>query len=161
MLPLSERVGSLRHLVETVNACALPGCTLKYEPFMETMWYAVRRGYVPHESACFVAHGCRHGFNPGIDCDHQALQGHRWFANYKSAFMNAAAVSKAIASRVASAKTVDLGEWSDSLAADVRDCFDHSRIFPMGCVAKKGTTDMRPTSEHSRTGVNAATSLEF
>ena len=158
---MRERVGGLRQLVETVNACALPGCTLKYDSFVCTLWNAAQQGYVPHDSAHFVAQGLRHGFNPGIDCDHPALQGHRWFSNYGSALMNAAAVSKAITSRLQSQKTIDLGEWSAPLAAELRDCFDHSRIFPMGCVAKKDTSDMRPTSDHSRTGVNDATIMDF
>ena len=118
---MRERVGSLRQLVETVNACALPGCTLKYDSFICTLWNSAQQGYVPWDSASFVAQGLRHGFNPGIDCDHQALQGHCWFNNYKSALMNAAAVSKAIASRLNCQKTIDLGEWCGLRAAELRE----------------------------------------
>ena len=52
--------------------------------------------------------------------------------------------------------------WSDVLAYGVREYFDSSCIFPMGCVAKKLEPDKkRPTSDHTRTGLNAATCMDF
>ena len=44
----------------------------------------------------------------------------------------------------------------------VRASFAATAIFPMGAVAKPmEPTELRPTDDHSRTGLNAATSLDF
>lgn len=157
---VADTVGALRHIVASQNACALPGCSLNYETFVPAIWEAVRTGYVSHADARFVTDGCRYGFMAGVDV--ARLAGHRWFNNYKSSLESRSAVTAAIQTRVDSSKTIDLGVWSDLLGAELRDYFSSSCIFPMGCVAKKLEPDKkRPTSDHTRTGLNAATCLEY
>ena len=55
-------VAAMRARVEATNACALPGCAIKYDNFMHAMWRAVAHGHVEHAAASFVAGGLRHGF---------------------------------------------------------------------------------------------------
>ena len=78
--PFAE-VWKLTKLVEEVNACALPGCTIKYEKFLPVMWRAVARGFVSHEHATFVARGLRHGFDAGVQ--RSKLKGRRARASLK------------------------------------------------------------------------------
>ena len=143
-----------------MGACALPGVSVKFDTFIPCMWRAVATGHVEHRDAVFVADGLRHGFTAGIDVS--SLSGHRWFANYKSAVEGRGAVTPAIMKRVEAGKTLQLGTWSNSLAHDVKNLFSSSAIFPMGAVGKAGsTTDLRPTDDHTRTGVNSASTLDF
>ena len=73
----------LQGVVESQNACALPGCTIKYDSFLTCMWRAVSRGYVKQWDAELVANGLRNGFDCGV-CREQA-KGKRVFRNYQSA----------------------------------------------------------------------------
>ena len=149
-----------RSIVEDQNACALPGCSIKYENFLTSMWRAVQRGFVAHDDAIFVADGLRHGFTLGVDV--AKMRGHRRFSNYKSAMDAAASVAKAVSKRVESGKTLDLGVWTPALDEALRAMFDSTAIFPMGAVAKSVVEyedEKRPTDDHSRTGLNAATSM--
>ena len=149
-----------RSIVEDQNACALPGCSIKYENFLTSMWRAVQRGFVAHDDAIFVADGLRHGFTLGVDV--AKMRGHRRFSNYKSAMDAAASVAKAVSKRVESGKTLDLGVWTPALDEALRAMFDSTAIFSMGTVAKSVVEyedEKRPTDDHSRTGLNAATSM--
>ena len=149
-----------RAIVEDQNACALPGCSIKYESFLTSMWRAVQRGYVAHDDAIFIADGLRHGFTLGVDVT--KMHGHRRFSNYKSALDAAASVAKAVAKRVEAGKTLDLGVWTPALDESLREMFDSTAIFPMGAVDKTVVEydgEKRPTDDHSRTGLNAATSM--
>jgi hypothetical protein len=165
-LPSSERpaegialVSRLRSVVEEAGACALPGVSVKYESFMPCMWRAVATGWVKHEDAVFVADGLRNGFTAGIDVSR--LAGHRWFSNYQSAVEGREPVTRAIMKRVQAGKTLLLGRWTDTLASDIKSLFGASAIFPMGATGKPlEPTELRPTDDHTRTGVNAATVLE-
>ena len=148
----------LRSLVETEGACALPGCTIKYESFTQVMWRAVQRGFVRHNDAIFLADGLRYGFKLGVDTT--KMHGHRQFNNYKSAVEAAESVSKAVQERVDAHKTVDLGPSTSRLELAVRSLFTASCIFPMGAVGKsveEYVNEKRPTDDHTRTGLNAAT----
>ena len=163
--PSSEGLGQLaelRHLVQTQGACSLPGCTVRYETFIPVMWRAVARGYVAHQDACFVNDGLRHGFMAGVAIERMA--GHRWFRNYPTSLDNRGAVVEATMKRVASSKTMDLGVWTSSLAQALRATFAATAICPIGAVAKNALYapgEFRPTSDHTRTGLNAATDLSF
>ena len=44
-------VAAMRARVEETNACALPGCAIKYDTFIPAMWRAVAHGHVEHEHA--------------------------------------------------------------------------------------------------------------
>jgi len=124
------------------------------------MWKAVAKGFVRHEDACFVADGLRYGFTAGVDIT--KMPGHRWFKNYESSLSAREPVTRAIMKRVQAQKTLDLGVWSSRLGDLVRASFAATAIFPMGAVAKPlEPTELRPTDDHSRTGLNAATSLDF
>lgn len=150
----------LRSHVERENACALPGVTIIYENFIPVMWKAVRAGWVSHDHATFVGEGLRYGFKAGVMIDQ--LQGHRWFRNYPSSIGARVAVTAATLDRVKLKKTVCLGTWTDSLARAIRASFAASFIFPLGAVAKPLEPEkMRPTSDHTRTGLNAATDMSF
>ena len=153
-------VDKLRSIVEVQNACALPGCSIKYNSFMSTMWRAVQRGFVAHYDATFIAEGLRHGFSLGVDVT--KMRGHRRFSNYKSAIDAAASVAKAVRARVEAGKTLDLGGWTPTLDEALRAMYESTAIFPMGAVAKSVVEyddEKRPTDDHSRTGLNAATSM--
>ena len=71
-------------------------------------------------------------------------------------------VAKAVAKRVEAGKTLDLGVWTPALDESLREMFDSTAIFPMGAVDKTVVEydgEKRPTDDHSRTGLNAATSI--
>jgi hypothetical protein len=153
----------MRGIVESQNACALPGCTIKYDSFLTCMWRAVSRGYVKQWDAEFVANGLRNGFDCGV-CREQA-KGKRVFRNYQSAVDARSSVAKAVNSRLGKGKSLALGPWaaveSALKTAGVHDYF----LFPMGATPKKDSPDpanpvMRPTDDHSRTGLNAITVMD-
>lgn len=148
----------LTELVRSENACALPGVSIRYDSFLDCMWAAVRAGYVQDHHARFVAEGLRWGFSFGVDV--AALKGQRIFKNYESTILARDAVSRALQTRVEAGKTLCLGQWSARLFTYVKERFDNFFVFPMGAVQKAlEPGDYRPTSDHSRTGLNAATSL--
>lgn len=150
----------LRHLVFSENACALPGVTVRYDTFIPAMWSAVAKGYVEPKHASFVSEGLRYGFLAGVQV--QKLTGHRWFRNYPTAVAARDAVTRATMKRVEGGKTLHLGPWSDALGRTVRATFGSSFIVPLGAVPKPlEPTEMRPTSDHTRTGLNANTDLSF
>ena len=150
-----DEVRRLTTLVETENACALPGCTIVYDRFVPVLQRAMSRGYVRDIFGNYVLQGLRYGFNLGVE--RGALRGRRKFKNYKSAYDGHTAVSAAIQSRVDNGKTLRIGPWSvvkDALGNMFRDYF----VFPMGAVPKPHQPEvMRPTSDHTKTGFNAAT----
>ena len=150
-----------RHVVENTNACALPGCNIKYDSFISKMWEAVAGGAdIPRHKAQFIHDGLTHGFKMGIDVE--KIRGHRWFNNYASAYEHAPKVRKAIGKRLESGKTLALGHWNSALARTIRGYFEKSAIFPMGAVEKPLEPDSaRPISDHTRTGLNSATELGF
>ena len=64
--PGLAEMARLRAVVESENACALPGCSIKYNSFMSTMWRAVQRGFVLHDDAVYIAEGLQNGFSLGV-----------------------------------------------------------------------------------------------
>jgi hypothetical protein len=158
-----EELFRLRRLVENENACALPGCTIKYDSFLTCMRRAVSRGYVHVRHAEFVEHGLTHGFDCGVQ--RELLFGKRVFSNYKSAEEARSSVTKAIQSRLKKGKSLALGAWSVVETALKAAGVDTYFLFPMGAVAKKDSPDptnpiMRPTDDHSKTGLNKATCMD-
>ena len=121
------------------------------------MWRAVARGFVEHRYAVFVANGLRHGFEAGVQ--RHLLRGQRVFKNYKSAVEAMPQVARATQKRIDSGKTLMLGTWLDKrrdLCDEIRDFF----VFPIGAVPKPlEPTEVRPASDHTRTGLNGATVL--
>ena len=58
-------------------------------------------------------------------------------------------------------KTLHLGTWTTKLADGIKSLFRASSIFPLGATPKPlEPTELRPIDDHSRTGLNAASSLE-
>ena len=94
---------AMKNIVETSNACELPGVSIKYGPFLECMWRAVEKGFVDQSKASFVAEGLKSGFMAGVDVT--KLRGHRWFKNYPPALEARRAVTKANNKRVGAFKT--------------------------------------------------------
>ena len=151
---------AMRDVVETGNACDLPGVGIKYGPFLECMWRSVSRGFVDKDKALFCAEGLKSGFMCGVDVN--LMTGHRWFKNYPPAIEARHAVTIANNQRVATGKTLALGVWSAGLGSLVRSAFRATAIAPLNAVPKPMEPDkVRPTTDHTRTGFNAATSLEF
>ena len=63
--------------------------------------------------------------------------------------------------RVEAGKTLLIGTWRSAMAQALTNMFTDSAIFPLGAVPKPlEPTEMRPTDDHSRTGVNAATDMD-
>ena len=154
------QIAHLRHLVDSVNACALPGVTIKYDTFIPCMWRAVALGYVRHDHAKFVYDGCTYGFKCGIDTSR--MVGHRWFKNYRSAIEARDSVTRSTMKRVEAGKTILLGDWNQNLASRTRSYFSSTAIFAMGAVQKAlEVNEWRATSDHTRSGLNAATVLDF
>ena len=144
--------------MEETNACNLPGSTIKYDSFMPVMWRAVARGYVEHDHAVFVANGLRYGFEAGVQ--REVLKGQqRAFKNYKSAVVAMDRVARATQKRIDGGRTLMLGDWwvlRDALYDEIPEFF----VFPMSAVAKPmEPTEVRPASDHTKTGLNAATVL--
>ena len=155
-----DRLFDLQNLVERENACALPGCSLKFDTFVPFMWAAAKKGYVRPDQAAFIYNGMCHGFTCGIDISSLSKSGYRFFENYKAATDAESQVADAIQTRVDAQKTLDLGPWSDWLEWLLKTFYAACFIFPMGAVAKKLESAVkRPTSDHTRTGLNAATDL--
>ena len=134
---------AMREIVETSNACELPGVSIKYGPFLDCMWRAVERGFVDRDKASFVAEGLKSGFMAGVDVS--KLRGHRWFRNYPPALEARRAVTKANNKRVGAFKTLALGVWSASLGSLVRATFGATAIAPLNAVPKPMEKDeVRP-----------------
>ena len=159
-------VAELRARVFSTNACdAIPGCPIKIETFLPRMWSAVAKGFIPQAEGEQLQEGLLRGFKLGVDPS--LMAGHRWFQNYPSATTTGrTGVAAAIAKRVNGGKTLSLGPMVDGLAHAVRSTFTASCIFPLGAAAKAllpGQTpdqlEWRPTSDHTRTGLNAATDM--
>ena len=150
-----DEVSRLKRLVETENACALPGCTIVYERFVPALQRAMSRGYVKAHHGLYVLNGLRHGFDLGVSPG--SLRGRRRFKNYKSAYENHASVDNAISSRLERKKSICIGMWNN-VRFEFESTFEDYFIFPMGAVPKPSQPDVyRPTSDHTRTGFNAAT----
>ena len=97
---------ALRALVETENACTLPGCTIQYDRFVTILRRAMSRGYVKDHHGFYVLNGLHNGFEVGAQRD--ALRGRRAFRNYKSAYVGRESVSAAVNARVAAGKTLKM-----------------------------------------------------
>jgi hypothetical protein len=141
------------------NACSLPGVTIKYDAFVSNMWRAVRMGFGTAKHAEFVHNGLRWGFEVGLHPDR--LQGYRFFKNYESATgAFRSRVTEATESRVGAGRTLHLGEATTETLILIKQVFPSAFIFPMGAVAKPLEPDKgRPTDDHTRTGLNAATDM--
>lgn len=151
-------MAALEAQVATLGACSLPGVSIAFELLAPLVQRAVRRGFVSVERADFVLDGLRFGFRLGIDVD--ALRGKRWFRNYPTALEGRSAVTKATKARVDASKTLAL------LPLPQRDArqlpWPVCRVFPLGAVPKPlEPSEMRPVSDHTRSGLKAVTDLEF
>ena len=155
--PFSE-VHRLERLVGEENACALPGVSLVYERFLPIMWRAVATGHVRHEAASFVAQGLRWGFTAGIQPD--KMVGHRHFKNYQSSLDARTQVTAAVVDRVSKGKTLDLGVATAGAMSALKGLYRATACFPMGGAPKwPEWWKVRPTDDHTRTGLNAASDL--
>ena len=110
----------------------------------------------------FVAKGLWQGFDCGIDVS--LLKGRRRFKNYASALEARPQVTKATRGRVLSGKTLALGrvalDYSVSSLSSLIP-FDDWRIFPLGAVPKPlEPSEVRPVSDHTKSGIKAATNDE-
>jgi len=150
---------ALAQLVEEENACALPGCNIKFDTFIPCLERAMARGFVRRDHGEFVARGLRRGFDIGLTPG--SLKGRRVFRNYKSAELARESVSNAIRARLNASRTICLGEW-DTANAQLQVEFSDYFAFPMGAVPKPHEPEvMRPTSDHTKTGLNAVATDEI
>ncbi len=61
---------------------------------------------------------------------------------------------------MASGRTLHLGKWGPQVRELLREVFGDFFIFPLGATAKPLEPDKaRPTDDHTRTGLNAATDM--
>ena len=150
----------LGQLVAEKGACALPGCTLDFDRILPILQRAVLRGFVSTLHASRTIDGLRFGYTGGARRDALERSGIRKFSNYPSSINNRVAVTRAISKRVSAGKTLVLGLWSNSLAASLGKQFTNYFIFPLGGVPKSLEIGViRPTSDHTRTGLNALSDL--
>ena len=144
--------------MQTEGACSLPGVSIDFNLFVSVMMRAVTRGYVRHEHADFVAEGLRYGFDLGVDVS--KMRGKRLYRNYPTALEARAAVTKAVRARVRLQKTYKLFPFAEGDKYLIP--YDDWRVFPMGAVPKPMEPgEMRPYSDHTKTGMKAATDLDF
>ena len=107
--------------------------------------------------------GLRSGFNVGVE--RSCLKGKRVFRNYPPAVAARAQITVAMNKRLEKGRTVKLGRWED-VRARLDAATANYFVFPMGAAEKGSNPDpkapkvMRPTSDHTRTGLNAATVME-
>lgn len=143
------------------TACDLPGVTIPYDRFVPAMWGAVRGGYVDPAHGEMIGRVLRWGTCAGINV--AMLKGQRVFSNYESATgQYRDRVTKATEVRVESGRTLHLGRWSSGLRLLMAKAFGDFFIFPMGAQAKPLEPDSaRPTDDHTRTGLNAATDMSM
>ena len=87
----------LEGVVKEVNACAMPGVTIKYDSFIPYLWHCVDKGYVDVNDAMFCATGLRWGFN--LEADLSKLKGKRIFNNYPPARKARSSVTEAMMKR--------------------------------------------------------------
>ena len=152
-----EQLAELEALVKRDTVCALPGCPMDLRRFEPLVRRAMSRGYVTDWMGKYVLNGFIYGFDLGVR--REMLHGTRVFSNYPTARNARASVTQAISSRVARHKSVCIGPWDDVKDA-LRSHFGDFFVYPMGAVPKPHQPDvMRPTSDHTRTGLNAATIL--
>ena len=153
------RYSELVQQVESKGACSLPGVSINYDRFLLVLERAIFRGFVTPFVGEFVAAGLRWGFDLGVKTDE--LKGKIKFKNYPSAIEARRFVTKATRRRVEKGKTICLGafEWAKD---KFRLPWANLRVFPLGAVPKPLELDeMRPVSDHTRTGMKAATDMTF
>ena len=130
---------------------------MKLDVFIPLLKRAQSRGYVKDWDADYVLEGFTSGFDLGVQRD--LLHGTRVFSNYPAAISARDSVSAAVSSRISRHKTLTLGPWSE-VQSWLKSEFGEFYVFPMGAVPKPHQPEvMRPTSDHTRTGLNAATIL--
>ena len=152
-----DEVLRLEQLVATEGACALPGCTIKYDSFVRILRRAMSRGYVRDHFGNYIAHGLWHGFDLGFV--QGSLPGIRAFRNYKSSLEHREETSAMIYGRVEANRTIVLGAWKD-VKAELQALGRDACVFPMGAVPKpQDPSTFRATDDHTRTGFNAHTIL--
>ena len=125
------------------------------------MWRAVERGFVAKADALYVFNGMRNGFDGGVVRDRLIGKGARIFKNYRSALDARSHVTKALLSRVNAGKTLVVGDWSSTMLVKLKSAYKDFTIFSMGAVKKALEDAYRPTSDHSRSQLNAATDLRY
>ena len=151
----------LASLVEAEGACALPGCSLKFETFIPVMWRAVERGFVAQADAEHVFDGLRYGFNGGVIKELLMGKGEQIFKNYRTALEARSYVTKALNARITASKSIVLGTWTTALHGSLSSIYGDFSIFPLGAQKKALEDAYRPTSDHTRTGLNEATNLRY
>lgn len=134
---------------------AMPGNTLQMEKWRKWLPRAVDMGFVDAETAGYVMRGLEDGFDLGLD--EAQVKGRQYYRNYKSALEHRGTVTEALRKRVEAGKTVRLGAWKpgEPLPSGRKGC-----VVPQGAVPKKLEPDsIRPTSDHTKTTLNAAVDM--
>ena len=145
------------NLVQEQGLSMLAGNSLT--PSVLTEWklwlpQAVKQGLVSAEDADYVMTGITVGFE--LDVDHAKLRGARYHKNYKSALEQAPLITDALRKRVRGGKTLRLGSWK---AGDPLPTGEGC-VVPQGGVPKKLEPNViRPVSDHTKSGFNAAVDL--
>ena len=144
--------------VKQRGACSLPGVSIDFDKIVPLIERAMFRGFVSPTHGRYVIEGLRWGFDLGIDLT--LVKGRQRFRNYPSALNARVPVSKATRSRLADSKTICLGYYTECMRDELP--WKQWRIFPLGAVPKPlEPTSIRPVSDHTRTGLKAATDMDF
>ena len=158
-------MAELRSRVFATNACdSIPGCNIKIENFLPRMWSAVAKGFIPHADGVQLQEGLLRGFKLGVDVDQ--MTGHRWFSNYESA----TTVGRAgVAAAVASGQDARAGPDGTRPGAGhtlrlhvfmhLPDGGRREGASSWSDPGPAGVARWRPPSDHTRTGLNAATDM--
>ena len=130
----------------------MKGYGMDFLKFKTVLPRCVLAGTVSQSDCDYVLHGLEFGFD--LHADESLLPGKKATKNYKSAYEAKHKIQEALAKRVATGKTLKLGEF----AGRARDLpGDVGRVVPQGGVPKKLEPDsIRPFSDHTKSGFNDA-----
>lgn len=148
---------ALQAAVEERGVRALPGNTLNGDKLVPLLQKAVRSDTITPDRYRLMMDQLRFGTDLFIDrgylLDHLPPRVFR--RNYPSAYDNKAAVTDAIANRVALGRTLKLGVFS---VKEFRDLpVPQAIIFPLGAVPKPhDPTEYRPFGDHTKSRLNEA-----
>ena len=149
-------VQRLQSLVEAKGACSLPGCTLIYDRIVPVLQRAVIRGFVSLPHAQHTFRSLRFGYTGGAQQALLERSGQRPFRNYPSAIAARAAVTRSLNARIAAGKSLLIGKASNSLYSSFSSRYASWFMFSLGAVPKAmEPNEMRPVSDHSKSGLNA------
>lgn len=134
--------------------------SIKYDAFLSILQHACDKGWVRLDHAKYLARALRWGGDAGVQVS--TLAGVRSFRNYEGSSDFKEQVAEAIDSRVREGKTIDVTDWRSTTADLLRKVFVDYFIAPLSARPKPlEPHKSRPVTDHTRTGLNAATIMTY